>query len=588
MKNILEDSNLNTINHSCAHVMAQAVKKLYPNALFWVGPVIDEGFYYDIDLGDITLKDEDLEDIAKEMKKIIKDGKRIVREELTKEEALVKFASDSYKIDLINNMENDIPITCYSQGDFTDLCRGPHAETVKACKHFKLLKHSGAYWKGNMNNKMLQRIYGICFENESDLNEYLEYKEKAKERDHRKLGKDLDLFCFSDLVGPGLPLFTPKGTFLKEELQREVERICRSYGFEKVSNPHLANIKLFEISGHAAKFSEELFHVSSEKGHDMVLKPVLCPHHTQLYASKIRSYRDLPVRYMESEKQYRAELPGAVSGLSRVYAITVEDGHIFCRADQIKEEIIKIINIIKDFYGSLGMWGNHWVSLSVRDYNHLDKYIGEQNDWEICENMLEEISDELGLNAKRCEGEAALYGPKLDFMFHDVIGREIQIPTIQLDFATPKRFELNYIDSDGNKKNPVMIHRAILGSYERFMMLLLEHFGGLFPLWLAPVQINIIPVNLNYHEDYAREIYDLLIQNNFRTELDLRNEKLGYKLRESLIKKIPYTIILGQNEVNNKTISYRSHGSEETFTISQEEFIEIMKNKIDNKETSYL
>ena len=588
MKNILEDSNLNTINHSCAHVMAQAVKKLYPNALFWVGPVIDEGFYYDIDLGDITLNDEDLEDIAKEMKKIIKDGKRIVREELTKEEALVKFASDSYKIDLINNMENDIPITCYSQGDFTDLCRGPHAETVKACKHFKLLKHSGAYWKGNMNNKMLQRIYGICFENESDLNEYLEYKEKAKERDHRKLGKDLDLFCFSDLVGPGLPLFTPKGTFLKEELQREVERICRSYGFEKVSNPHLANIKLFEISGHAAKFSEELFHVSSEKGHDMVLKPVLCPHHTQLYASKIRSYRDLPVRYMESEKQYRAELPGAVSGLSRVYAITVEDGHIFCRADQIKEEIIKIINIIKDFYGSLGMWGNHWVSLSVRDYNHLDKYIGEQNDWEICENMLEEISDELGLNAKRCEGEAALYGPKLDFMFHDVIGREIQIPTIQLDFATPKRFELNYIDSDGNKKNPVMIHRAILGSYERFMMLLLEHFGGLFPLWLAPVQINIIPVNLNYHEDYAREIYDLLIQNNFRTELDLRNEKLGYKLRESLIKKIPYTIILGQNEVNNKTISYRSHGSEETFTISQEEFIEIMKNKIDNKETSYL
>ena len=588
MINIKEHENLSIINHSCAHVMAQAVKRLYPNALFWVGPIIDEGFYYDIDLGDITLNDEDLEDIAKEMKKIIKDGKRIVREELTKEEALVKFASDPYKIDLINNMENDIPITCYSQGDFTDLCRGPHAETVKACKHFKLLKHSGAYWKGNMNNKMLQRIYGICFENESDLNEYLEYKEKAKERDHRKLGKDLDLFCFSDLVGPGLPLFTPKGTFLKEELQREVERICRSYGFEKVSNPHLANIKLFEISGHAAKFSEELFHVSSEKGHDMVLKPVLCPHHTQLYASKIRSYRDLPVRYMESEKQYRAELPGAVSGLSRVYAITVEDGHIFCRADQIKEEIIKIINIIKDFYGSLGMWGNHWVSLSVRDYNHLDKYIGEQNDWEICENMLEEISDELGLNAKRCEGEAALYGPKLDFMFHDVIGREIQIPTIQLDFATPKRFELNYIDSDGNKKNPVMIHRAILGSYERFMMLLLEHFGGLFPLWLAPVQINIIPVNLNYHEDYAREIYDLLIQNNFRTELDLRNEKLGYKLRESLIKKIPYTIILGQNEVNNKTISYRSHGSEETFTISQEEFIEIMKNKIDNKETSYL
>ena len=583
MINIKEDEKLNVLNHSCAHLLAQAIKNIYPEALFWVGPVINEGFYYDIDLGDNVIKEEDLALIEKQMKKISKDGKRIIREELTKEEALEKFKDDPYKIDLINNMEDNSIITCYTQGDFTDLCRGPHVDTVKELKHFKLLKVSGAYYKGDTNNKMLQRIYGICFDTEEKLTEYLNLLEEAKQRDHRKLGRDLDLFCFSDLVGPGLPLYTPRGTIIKDELQKAVEKICRGYGFEKVSCPSLANIKLFETSGHAMKFNEELFRVESLKGHEMVLKPVQCPHHTQIYASKIRSYRDLPIRYMESDKQYRAELQGAVGGMSRVYAITVEDGHSFCTTSQVKQEVINMVNIIKDFYSNLGMWGNHWVSLSVRDYEHPEKYIGETEDWDLCEKMLQEVSDELGLNAKKCEGEAALYGPKLDFMFYDAMGREIQIPTVQLDFATAKRFDLTYIEQDGSKATPVMVHRAILGSYERFMVLLIEHFAGAFPLWLAPVQVNIIPVNNEYHLEYAKELEELLKENDIRVELDAREEKLGYRMRESVTKKVPFSLIIGDKEVTSETISYRKYGTEETINISKEEFVNLLKETIKNK-----
>ena len=581
MINIKEHEKLSVLNHSCAHLLVHAVKKLYPHALFWVGPIIEEGFYYDIDLGDDVIKEEDLEQIEKEMKKIAKDGKRIYREELTKEEALERFKNNPYKIDLINNMEDDTVISCYTQGDFTDLCRGPHVETVKELKYFKLLKVSGAYYKGDVNNKMLQRIYGICFDTEEALNEYINMLEEAKKRDHRKLGKELDLFYFSDLVGPGLPLYTPRGTIIKDELQKEVEKICRRYGFQKVSCPALANIKLFEISGHAVKFNEELFRVESLKGHKMVLKPVQCPHHTQLYASKVRSYRDLPIRYMESDKQYRAELQGAVGGMSRVYAITVEDGHSFCTVDQVKQEVINMCNIIKDFYSKLGLWGNHWVSLSVRDYEHPEKYIGSKEDWDICEKMLQEVSDELGLNAKRCEGEAALYGPKLDFMFKDAMGREIQIPTVQLDFATPKRFDLTYIDKNGSKAHPVMVHRAILGSYERFFVLLIEHFAGAFPLWLSPVQVNIIPVNNEFHLEYAKEIKELLIDKEIRVEIDNRDEKVGYRMRESQTKKVPYTLIIGDKEIENKVISYRKYSSNETITTDIDSFLTLLREEID-------
>ena len=447
--------------------------------------------------------------------------------------------------------------------------------------YVKLLRVSGVYFEGNANNEMIQRIVGKSFEHKEDLDKYNVFIEEAKERDHRKIGQDLDLFCFSDYVGAGLPLFTPRGTIIIDELKREMERVCKKYGFEKVSCPSLADISLFETSGHAQKFNEELFRVESPKGHKFVLKPVQCPHHTQIFASKLRSYKDLPIRYMESDKQYRAELQGAVgNSLSRVYAITVEDGHVFCTKEQVKQEIINICNLIKDFYSRMGLWENHWVSLSVRDYEHPEKYIGEKSDWDLCESLLQEISDELRLDAKRCEGEAALYGPKLDFMFRDALDREIQIPTVQLDFATPKRFGLFYIDENGEKQTPVMVHRAVLGSYERFLVLLLEQFKGVLPVWLSPVQVNIVPVNIKYHDEYCQKLKQILIDEDIRVSYDNSKEQMGKKIRQSNVMKNPYTLIIGDNERDNNLISFRKYGSEETMSMSIEEFISFMKKEI--------
>ena len=447
--------------------------------------------------------------------------------------------------------------------------------------YIKLLRVSGVYFDGNANNEMITRIVGKSFNSIEELNKYNEFIEEAKERDHRKIGQDLDLFCFSDYVGAGLPLFTPRGTIIIDELKREIEKVCRKYGFEKVSCPSLADISLFETSGHAQKFNEELFRVESPKGHKYVLKPVQCPHHTQIYASKIRSYRDLPIRYMESDKQYRAELQGAVgNSLSRVYAITVEDGHSFCRRDQVKQEVINMCNLIKDFYSRMGLWENNWVSLSVRDYEHTEKYIGNKEDWDICEKMLQEVSDELGLNAKRCEGEAALYGPKLDFMFKDALGREIQIPTVQLDFATPSRFGLSYIDENGEKETPVMVHRAVLGSYERFLVLLLEQFKGVLPVWLSPVQVNIVPVNMKYHNEYCKKIENLLLEEEIRVSYDDSKEQMNKKIRQSNMMKNPITVIIGDNERDNNLISYRLFGNEETYSLSIEEFVKFIKEEI--------
>ena len=447
--------------------------------------------------------------------------------------------------------------------------------------YVKLLRVSGVYFEGNANNEMIQRIVGKSFESKEDLDKYNVFIEEAKERDHRKIGQDLDLFCFSDYVGAGLPLFTPRGTIIIDELKREMERVCKKYGFEKVSCPSLADISLFETSGHAQKFNEELFRVESPKGHKFVLKPVQCPHHTQIFASKLRSYKDLPIRYMESDKQYRAELQGAVgNSLSRVYAITVEDGHVFCTRKQVKQEIINICNLIKDFYSRMGLWENHWVSLSVRDYEHPEKYIGEKSGWDLCESLLQEISDELRLDAKRCEGEAALYGPKLDFMFRDALDREIQIPTVQLDFATPKRFGLFYIDENGEKQTPVMVHRAVLGSYERFLVLLLEQFKGVLPVWLSPVQVNIVPVNMKYHDEYCQKLKQILIDEDIRVSYDDSKEQMGKKIRQSNVMKNPYTLIIGDNERDNNLISFRKYGSEETMSMSIEEFISFMKKEI--------
>ena len=465
-----------------------------------------------------------------------------------------------------------------SENDFEKLEK--KIRKLKKNAFVKLIRISGVYLDGNSNNEMITRISGKGFNTKEEVEEYNKFLEDAKQRDHRKIGQDLDLFCFSDYVGPGLPLYTPRGTIIKDELQKEIERVCRKYGFQKVSCPALADISLFETSGHAAKFNDELFRVSSPKGHEFVLKPVQCPHHTQIYASKIRSYKDLPIRYMESDKQYRAELQGAVSGLSRVYAITVEDGHSFCRIDQVKEEVKNMCNLIKEFYTRMGLWKNNWISLSVRDYNHPENYIGNKEDWDVCEQMLQEVSDELGLNAKRCEGEAALYGPKLDFMFEDALGREIQIPTVQLDFSTPKRFNLSYINENGEKVPPVMVHRAVLGSYERFLVLLLEQTKGVLPLWLSPVQVNIISVNMNYHDDYCKKLKEKLLEEDIRVEYDNSEESMNKKIRQSNIMKNPYTIIIGDKERDNNLISYRKYGSEETISMNIEEFINKIKEEI--------
>jgi threonyl-tRNA synthetase len=466
-----------------------------------------------------------------------------------------------------------------SENDFDKL--EDEIKKLDSSVYVKLLRISGVYYEGDANNEMITRIVGKAFESEEELEKYNEFIEEAKERDHRKIGQDLDLFCFSDYVGGGLPLYTPRGTIIKDELQKEIEKVCRKYGFQKVSCPSLADISLFETSGHAKKFNEELFRVESPKGHKFVLKPVQCPHHTQIYASKIRSYKDLPIRYMESDKQYRAELQGAVgNSLSRVYAITVEDGHSFCRVDQVKKEVINMCNLIRDFYSRMGLWNNYWVSLSVRDYGHPEKYIGDSKDWDICEKMLEEVCNELGINAKRCEGEAALYGPKIDFMFKDALGRDVQIPTVQLDFAMPKRFGLFYIDENGEKQNPVMVHRAVLGSYERFIVLLLEQFKGVLPVWLSPVQVNIVPVSPKYQGEYCEKLRQILLDEDIRVEYDDSEERFNKKLMQSNVMKNPYTLIIGDNERDNNLISYRKYGSEDTVSMSIDEFIKYIKEEI--------
>ncbi len=586
MKETKKQSNLDIMRHSTAHVMAAAVKQIYGDKVkFAIGPTIEDGFYYDFDLGDQTISEDDLPKIEKKMKHIIKQNLKFSKEDMTIKEALKRMKDQPYKIELIKELEKESQkkVTFYKLGDiFEDLCSGPHLESSGKIGPFRLLKVAGAYWRGDENNKMLQRIYGTAFETKEELDKYLKMIEEAEKRDHRKIGKEQDLFCFSDLVGSGLPLFAPKGVIIIDELKNHIEKVCHSYGFEKVMTPHLAKLELYEISGHAKKFPEELFRVTSKRGHNFVIKPVQCPHQTQIYAAHKRSYKDLPIRYMESGKQYRAEKPGEIGGLSRVYAITVEDGHSFCRLDQVKDEVKNMINIIKDFYSALGLWGNHWVSLSVRDYDHPEKYIGEPKDWNKCEKMLEEISKEMKLDAKRCEGEAALYGPKLDFMFKDALGKEIQIPTVQLDFATPKRFNLVYTNEKGKEENVIMVHRAVLGSYERFLVLLIEHYGGAFPVWLSPIQVKIINIGAD-HKIYCQEVDEKLKAQGIRTELDLANETVGNKIRKGEKDKIPYILVVGDKEVKKKEVAVRKRGKGDLGQQKLDKFIKQIKKEIEDK-----
>ena len=581
MINIKENEELNKLNHSCAHMMAQAVKHLYPDAKFWVGPVIEDGFYYDIDLNDKVLTEEDLEAISKEMKKIAKDGKRIVRNEITKKEALEMFKNDPYKIDLISRMdENEVTISTYTQGDFTDLCRGPHVESVKECKNFKLIKFSGAYFKGDAKNKMLQRIYGVCYKTEEDLLNHLKELEEAKERDHRKIGKELDIFMSDDLVGKGMPLWLPNGAIIRKNLENYIYEKERKLGYQHVYTPPVGTVDLYKTSGHWDHYKENMFPSMKVDEEEFVLRPMNCPHHMLIYKNKLHSYRDLPIRIGEFATDFRYEASGAVKGLERVRCMCQNDAHLFVRPDQIGEEFKKVVSLILDVYRDFGL-KNYKFRLSLRDPLDKHKYFDDDAMWNNAEAKLREVLNELGCEYYEAIGEAAFYGPKLDVEVKPAVGPEVTLSTCQLDFLLPRRFELSYIDQSGEKQVPVVLHRAIFGTFDRFTAFILEETKGALPLWVSPVQLNVIPVNNQYHLEYANEIYNLLLEENFRVNLDDRDEKLGYKMRESVMKKIPYSIILGQKEVDEKVISYRKYGSEETRTLKVDEFVNMLKKEID-------
>ncbi len=576
MINIKENEKLSILNHSCAHLLAHAISKIYPHALFWVGPVVSEGFYYDIDLGDDVITEEDLDQIAREMKKIVKSNKLIKRLELAKEEALELFKHDPYKIDLINNLDENELITAYQQEEFIDLCRGPHVDSTKKLKHFKLLKVSGAYYKGDSNNKMLQRVYGICFEKEADLNNHLELLEEAKRRDHRKLGKELELFMISE-YGPGFPFWLPNGMTLRKALEDYWYEEHRKEGYEFIMTPIMLNRDLWEVSGHWYNYKENMY-TSTIDDKEFAIKPMNCPGGMLVYKNKLHSYKDLPLRVGELGLVHRHEASGALSGLFRVRNFTQDDAHLFMTEDQIESEIIRLINFIDRMYKVFNL--KYEIELSTRP---LDKYIGEIETWDKAEEALKQAVINAGHEYKLNPGDGAFYGPKLDFKVTDSLGRPWQCGTIQLDMQMPERFDLTYIDADGSKKRPIMLHRVIYGSLERFIGVLIEHYAGAFPTWLSPVQVNIIPVNNEYHLEGASVIKEHLEKNNIRVELDSRDEKLSYRMRESQIKKIPYSLIIGDKEIENHQISYRKYGSNETITLGIDEFIDKIKFEIEKK-----
>ena len=583
MINIKENEKLSVLNHSCAHLLAQAVKHLYPEAKFWVGPVIEEGFYYDIDLGDNVLTEEDLEKIEREMKKCAKDNKRIVREEISKKEALDRFKDDSYKVDLISRMdEDDTVISMYTQGDFTDLCRGPHVESTKLLKNFKLLKVSGAYWKGDAKNKMLQRIYGICFDNPEDLEAHLKALEEAKERDHRKIGKDLEIFMIDDLVGRGLPMFLPNGYVVWQELENYIKDKEKKLGYKHVLTPPLGNVELYKTSGHWDHYKENMFPSMKVEDEEFVLRPMNCPHHMVIYAHDLHSYKELPIRIGEIARDCRYESSGSLKGIERTRSFCQNDAHLFVTPEQIESEFKKVVDLILECYKELNI-NNYRFILSLRDPEDKVKYYPDDAMWDNAENELRKVLNDLDIEYTEEIGEAAFYGPKLDVNVKPAVGNEITISTCQLDFCLPQKFDLKYVDKDGEKKTPVVLHRAILGSLDRFIAFYLEETKGNLPLWLAPVQINVIPVNNNYHLDYAKEIVEKLQNKGLRVTLDDRDEKLSYKMREAQIKKYPYNLILGQKEVDANTISYRLHGEEETNNLGVEEFIDKIIKEIETK-----
>lgn len=576
------NTNLEHSRHTLAHVLATAVREQYPHAKVTLGPAIDTGFYYDFDFsGGVAPGETELKEIQKTMKKVLSNWSSILGREATPEEARALFADNPYKLELIDDIvARSEVITLYTAGEgkyeFTDLCRGGHAENPAKdipSDSFKLTKVAGAYWRGNEKNPMLTRVYGIAFASKDDLDAYEQQQEAAKARDHRKLGKELDLFTFSELVGPGLPLFTPNGTLMRDLIVEKIMQIQAKYGYQKVTIPHITKSDLYKTSGHWEKFGDELFKVKGQSDAEFVMKPMNCPHHTQIFDSRPRSYKELPIRYAETTMVYRDEQAGELIGLGRVRSITQDDGHVFCRFDQIEQEVENIVHVIKEFYQTLDMYaeGKFWVSLSVRDPQTPEKYLGDPAGWDQAETILETVAKKLDLPYKRVEGEAAFYGPKLDFMFYDAIGRERQLATAQLDFVMPHRFKLSYVDKDGSHQTPVMIHRAIAGSLERFMAIMIEHFAGNFPLWLCPEQLRIIPVS-DAHVPYAETIYRQLQTAGWRITLDDSKDSMGKKIRNAKKDRLPYFIVIGDKEVAAETITLESRDTGTSVSCTIQEF----------------
>ena len=564
------------LNHSCAHLMAQAIKNIYKNVKFWVGPAIEEGYYYDMDLGEAQIKEEDLPSIEKEMNRIIKSGEKILRSDVSKTEALEIFKDNEYKIELIENLPEDEVISIYRQGEFVDLCRGPHVPSVSFLKNFKILKTSGAYYKGDSKNKMLTRVYGVCFATKEQLEARLTFLEEAKKRDHKKLGKELDLFMFSEF-GPGFPFWLPKGLTLRKTLEDFWYKEHRREGYKFITTPTMLSKELWITSGHWANYKENMY-TSKIDEKEFAIKPMNCPGSLLVYKNSLHSYKDLPLRVGELGLVHRHEASGALNGLFRVRNFTQDDAHIFMREDQIESEVVRLIRFIDRVYSVFGL--TYSIELSTRPE---DKYIGSIEIWNKAEEALANACKAAGKDYVVNPGDGAFYGPKLDIHIKDSLGREWQCGTIQLDFNLPERFDINYIDENGQKVRPVMLHRVIFGSIERFIGILTEHFAGAFPTWLAPVQISVLPVKNEYHLEYCNKLMDEFMDEDLFAELDDSEEKLGYRMRNAQMHKVPYILVIGDNEVANNLVTYRKHGSKEQITVTKDEFINLIKKDIKDK-----
>ncbi len=571
---------LEVLNHSTAHLMAQAVKRLYPDAKFGVGPAIKDGFYYDI-ATEHTIKEEDLPKIEQMMRRIVKEQESMTREEITKEEALKRFKDDPYKQELIGDLEEGEIISVYTQGEFVDLCRGGHVGNTRHIKHFKLLSVAGAYWRGDSDREMLQRIYGTSWFTEEELKKHLAVLEDRKERDHRKLGKELKIFMLDKKAGQGLPIWLPNGYTVRRTLEDYVYKLERKHGYKHLSTPVLGTKELYETSGHFDHYQDDMFPLMKDGDETFVLRPMSCPHHMIVYNSELRSYRDLPLRYAEIVIQHRYEASGGLSGLERVRAMTLTDSHIFARKDQIKQEVLSAYNLINKVITDLDLEIDY-LELALRDTTK-GKFHDDDQLWDEAEATLKQLLDEEKIAYREVKGEAAFYGPKIDVQVRTAMDHVITMSTVQLDFLLPERFDLTYIGDDGAKHRPVVIHRGLISTWERLMSILLEQYKGAFPTWLAPVQLKVIPVSLDAHQDYAEALHETFTDLELRSEIDLRNEKLGYKIREAQQAKIPYQLVVGDKEVEDGSITYRRYGEKEQVTVSKATFIEMVQQEIKNK-----